>query len=91
MFGQDLVEDAIDRIANKIGSKKNLTEQPKETIPNVEAKKADIPLGKVGNTEYEIKSDGVYFEGKKLNNEEKRIVKDYIMGILQSGIQMFKH
>ena len=35
------------------------TEQPKETIPNVESKKADIPLGKVGNTEYEVKSDGV--------------------------------
>ena len=43
LFGQDLVEDAIDRIANKIGSKKNLTEQQKtETIPNVETKKADI-------------------------------------------------
>ena len=30
LFGQDLVEDDIDRIANKIGSKKNLTEQQKE-------------------------------------------------------------
>ena len=43
----------------------NPTEQQKtETIPNVEAKKADIPLGKVGNTEYEVKSDGVYYQDK---------------------------
>ena len=41
--GKDLIGDAIDRIANKIGSKKNLTEQQKpETTPNVEDWSKDV-------------------------------------------------
>ena len=44
---------------------------------------------------FEMEADKMYqqleLEKWKLNNEEKRIVKDYIMGILQSGIQTFKH
>ena len=41
--GKDLIGDAIDRIANKIGSKKNLTEQQKtETTPNVEDWSRDV-------------------------------------------------
>lgn len=34
---------------------------------SIEAKKADIEIGKVGNTEYEVKADGVYYQGEKLN------------------------
>ena len=56
----------------------NPTEQPKETIPNVETKKADIPLGKVGNTEYEVKSDGVYYKDKKLDNPENKTHRQLI-------------
>lgn len=34
--------------------------------------KADLPQGKVGNTNYEVKGDNVYFEGKKLDNPENK-------------------
>ena len=44
---------------------------------------------------FEVEAEKMYqsldLEKWRLNNEEKRIVKDYIMGILQSGVQMFKH
>lgn len=49
----------------------------------------------LNKTKFETEADKMYqqldLEKWKLNNEEKRIVKDYIMGILQSGVQMFKH
>jgi hypothetical protein len=31
---------------------------------------------KVGNTEYEVKVDGVYYQGKKLNNPENKTLID---------------
>lgn len=49
----------------------------------------------LNRTKFETEADKMYqqldLERWRLNNEEKRIVKDYIMGILQSGVQMFKH
>lgn len=49
----------------------------------------------LNKTKFETEADKMYqeldLEKWKLNNEEKRIVKDYIIGILQSGVQMFKH
>ena len=49
----------------------------------------------LNKTKFETEADKMYqqldLEKWKLNNEEKRIVKDYFMGILQSGVQMFKH
>ena len=49
----------------------------------------------LNRNKFEVEADKMYqqldLEKWKLNNEEKRIVKDYIMGILQSGVQMFKH
>ena len=49
----------------------------------------------LNRTKFETEADKIYqqldLEKWRLNNEEKRIVKDYIMGILQSGVQMFKH
>lgn len=49
----------------------------------------------LNRTKFETEADKMYqqldLEKWRLNNEEKRIVKDYIMGILQSGVQMFKH
>jgi predicted kinase len=38
----------------------------------------DIALGKIGNTEYEVKADGVYFEGKKLDNPENKSYRQLI-------------
>jgi hypothetical protein len=38
----------------------------------LEAKKADIEIGKVNNTEYEVKADGVYYQNKKLDNPENK-------------------
>ena len=55
-----------------------MTGKPKAVTPNVEAKKADIPLGKVGNTEYEVKSDGVYYQDKKLDNPENKTHRQLI-------------
>jgi hypothetical protein len=40
--------------------------------------KADITIGKVGNTNYEVKADGVYFEGKKLDNPENKTHRQLI-------------
>ena len=49
----------------------------------------------LNRNKFETEADKMYqsldLEKWRLNNEEKRIVKDYIIGILQSGIQMFKH
>lgn len=49
----------------------------------------------LNKTKFETEADKMYqqldLEKWKLNNEEQRIVKDYIIGILQSGVQMFKH
>lgn len=49
----------------------------------------------LNRTKFETEADRMYqqlgLERWRLNNEERKIVKDYIMGILQSGIQMFKH
>ena len=42
-------------------------------------------------TEANIMYQQLDLEKWKLNIEEKRIVKDYIMGILQSGVQMYKY
>ena len=50
----------------------------KPTTTEIEAKKADIKIGKVGNTEYEVKSDGVYFEGRKLSNPKNLSHKELI-------------
>ena len=44
----------------------------------LETKKADILLGKVGNTEYEVKADGVYYQGKKLDNPENKTFRQLI-------------
>jgi hypothetical protein len=48
------------------------------TEDSIEAKKADIEIGKVGNTEYEVKVDGVYYQGKKLNNPENKTHRQLI-------------
>ena len=49
----------------------------------------------LNKAKFEAEADKIYqqldLEKWRLNNEEKRILKDYIMGILQSGVQMFKH
>ena len=49
----------------------------------------------LNRAKFETEADKMYqqldLEKWKLNNEEKRIVKDYVMGLLQSGVQMFKH
>ena len=49
----------------------------------------------LNRTKFETEADKMYqqldLERWRIDNEEKRIVKDYIMGILQSGVQMFKH
>jgi len=55
-------------------------DQPVVVTPvnTIEAKKADIEIGKVGNTEYEVKVDGVYYQGKKLNNPENKTHRQLI-------------
>ena len=49
----------------------------------------------LNKTKFETEADNMYqqldLDRWRLNNEEKRIVKDYIMGVLQSGVQMFKN
>jgi hypothetical protein len=47
------------------------------TAPTTDTK-ADITIGKVGNTNYEVKADGVYFEGKKLDNPENKTHRQLI-------------
>jgi len=47
-------------------------------ISDIEAKKADISIGKIPNTEYEVKADGVYHKGKKLDNPKNLSHKELI-------------
>ena len=47
-------------------------ETPQSGSVRLEDKKADVEIGKVGNTEYEVKSDGVYYQDKKLDNPENK-------------------
>jgi hypothetical protein len=56
---------------------KALEQQPKSNQFEQD-KKADIEIGKVGNTEYEVKVDGVYYQGKKLNNPENKTHRQLI-------------
>jgi len=59
---------------------KALEEQPTSTTQSeIELNlNADLPQGKVGNTNYEVKGDNVYFEGKKLDNPENKTHKQLI-------------
>jgi hypothetical protein len=61
------IDDQIDELFNQ-----------QESVSDIEAKKADIAIGKVGNTSYEIKADGVFFDGKKLDNPENKTHKQLI-------------
>lgn len=49
----------------------------------------------LNKAKFETEADRIYqqldLEKWKLNNEEQKIVKDYILGILQSGVQMYKY
>lgn len=54
---------------------------------NFEAKKADIEIGKVGNTEYEVKADGVYYQDKKLDNPENKSYKQLIEADIERRMQ----
>ncbi|RUP37536.1 MAG: hypothetical protein EKK63_14645 [Acinetobacter sp.] len=90
-------EGAGDRkreLAKKIFQRSLSEEQPISTTQtNTEAKKADIEIGKVGNTEYEVKVDGVYYQGKKLNNPEnkthRQLIEDDIERRRQEELKSF--
>lgn len=49
----------------------------------------------LNKAKFETEADKMYqqldLEKWKLSNEEQKIVKDYILGILQSGVQMYKY
>lgn len=49
----------------------------------------------LNKTRFETEADKIYqqldLEKWRLSNEEQKIVKDYILGILQSGVQMYKY
>jgi predicted GNAT family acetyltransferase len=45
--------------------------QPKDKVVTEEGKEV-VKIGKVGNTEYEVKSDDVYYQGKKLDNPKNK-------------------
>jgi phosphosulfolactate synthase (CoM biosynthesis protein A) len=64
------------QIAQKQSELKTLEEA--STTQSEIDKKADIEIGKVGNTEYEVKVDGVYYQGKKLNNPENKTHRQLI-------------
>lgn len=54
---------------------------PSEQVVDTESTaptESDIALGKVGNTEYEVKADGVDFGGKKLDNPKNLSHKELI-------------
>ena len=48
----------------------------------------------LNKAKYEVEADKIYQElgltKKRLDIEEERLVKDYIVGILQSGVQLYK-
>jgi hypothetical protein len=75
-------EDGLPRVSElaeiviKDGTK---IEQPISTTQSeIKAKKADIEIGKVNNTEYEVKADGVYYQNKKLDNPENKTHRQLI-------------
>ena len=51
---------------------------PQDLIPSIRETKVDMPIGKVGNTEYEVKADGIEYKGKKLDNPKNLPVKQLI-------------
>jgi hypothetical protein len=64
----DLDKGPVQERINSIIPLKEVTSAPIVTPTNTTTDtKADTLLGKVGNTEYEVKADGVYYQGKKLN------------------------
>jgi hypothetical protein len=75
---QSLYNEANGSIIIKLPVLKSVSGVSDQQQPTPEAApvstdaKADIPIGKVGNTNYEVKADGVYFEGKKLDNPKNK-------------------
>ena len=57
-----------------------VVEQPQELTTSQQS----TPTGKIGNTQYEVKSDGVYYQGKKLDNPSnlpaRELVEEHIKG-----------
>jgi len=72
------LKDSTDKINAVIDKTKAELAALSQPIESIEAKKADIEIGKVGNTEYEVKVDGVYYQGKKLNNPENKTHRQLI-------------
>ena len=48
----------------------------------------------LNKAKFEVEADKIYQElglsKKRLEIEEERLIKDYIVGILQSGVQLYK-
>jgi hypothetical protein len=74
---ETLFADSKEKLIEKINAKYNEELKALEE-QSTSAKKADIEIGKVGNTEYEVKVDGVYYQGKKLNNPENKTHRQLI-------------
>ena len=89
--GKDLIGDALDRMADKIGSKKNLTEQQKtETIPNVEDWSKDVEstakaLGEISKTEID--------KNRSIKNAEKidnQVTNDAAYSLISRALEKYR-
>ena len=95
LFGQDLVEDAIDRIANKIGSKKNLTEQERTSLAKdvTDLAKGIIQMGKatldnvIDKIKEAIKKRFPDLDENDLNDISENIKQKYYLTKHFSGIK----
>ena len=72
------LEEAGRKDSKAYAELQSLEQQPTSTQSNIDDKKADIEIGKVGNTEYEVKADGVYYQGEKLDNPENKTYRQLI-------------
>lgn len=69
--GEMTKEQAIQSL-EEVGRKDSdaYTEIAALTSNTTSQQKADLSIGKIPNTNYEVKSDGVYWQGKKLDNPD---------------------
>jgi len=83
-------EDEANEIAKNLDEamSQQPTPQPVATPPVTQPPtRPDIPLGKVDGTNYEVKADGVYFEGEKLDNRFNKSNRELIEAHIEERLR----
>lgn len=71
-------QEEIGETGSERGRVEQSIQEQETSKESLEEKVSDLSIGKIPNTEYEVKTDGVDFEGKKLDNPKNLSHKELI-------------